>query len=296
MTRRNTAKGGRGFTLIELLVVIAIIAILAAILFPVFAQAREKARQTQCTSNAKQMATAIQMYKQDFDETYPQAYYYANDNSGSGGYVQWSGLIQPYTKNFGMFVCPSDPLKGHVPTNPFDVQVPRLSYTANGAVLARKRRTADPGRVVIDSEINGAADTIIIAEATSSVNCMNDVSNASGTNNKSHRSTNAVMLAGGSTRFTGETEAQGTPLEALTYQKAVADLNVCPTATSNGLSFICYTQPDRHSFGSMYVFADGHAKWMKLEQTLNPNNYLWGKKFYAHNSPIYKPGTTIPVQ
>ncbi len=61
----------RGFTLIELLVVIAIIAILAAILFPVFAQAREKARQTTCTSNLKQIGTAFMMYVQDYDETYP---------------------------------------------------------------------------------------------------------------------------------------------------------------------------------------------------------------------------------
>jgi prepilin-type N-terminal cleavage/methylation domain-containing protein len=61
----------RGFTLIELLVVIAIIAILAAILFPVFAQAREKARQTSCLSNEKQLGTAISMYVQDYDETYP---------------------------------------------------------------------------------------------------------------------------------------------------------------------------------------------------------------------------------
>lgn len=286
----------RGFTLIELLVVIAIIAILAAILFPVFAQAREAARKTACASHSKQMGTAIMMYKQDYDETFPQAYYYLDNNSGAGGYVQWSGLIQPYAKNTGMFVCPSDPLRGHVPTNTFDVQVPRLSYTANGAIIARKRRTSDPGRVVSDAEVDAPADTIMIAEATSFVNCMNDVSNASGTNNKSHRSTNAVMLAGGGTRFTGETEAYGTALEALSVAKAKADLAACPTATSAGLSFICYTQPDRHSGGANYIYADGHAKWQKLERTLDPLNFQWGKRFYAHGSIIYQPGTTIPVQ
>jgi prepilin-type N-terminal cleavage/methylation domain-containing protein len=67
----RTRHRSRGFTLIELLVVIAIIAILAAILFPVFAQAREKARQASCLSNAKQMSTAVMMYAQDYDETFP---------------------------------------------------------------------------------------------------------------------------------------------------------------------------------------------------------------------------------
>ncbi|HEY3298451.1 MAG TPA: prepilin-type N-terminal cleavage/methylation domain-containing protein, partial [Armatimonadota bacterium] len=70
-TKRNS-----GFTLIELLVVIAIIAILAAILFPVFAQAREKARSASCLSNEKQIGLGLMMYMQDYDETYPMAYYY----------------------------------------------------------------------------------------------------------------------------------------------------------------------------------------------------------------------------
>jgi prepilin-type processing-associated H-X9-DG protein len=104
------------------------------------------------------------------------------------------------------------------------------------------------------------------------------------------------MMAGGGTRFTGETEAFGTPLEALSVAKAKADLLACPTASANGLSFICYTQPDRHSGGANYIYADGHAKWAKLEATLNPLNYQWGKRFYAHGSVVYQPGTTTPVQ
>src|SRR5687768_2606669 len=144
-----------GFTLIELLVVIAIIAILAAILFPVFAQAREAARKTSCLSNMKQLGTALTMYTQDFDETYPQAYYYKNNtattNGGSsGGYVTWTVTMSPYIKNVGLFVCPSDPNKGLTPDNPpcnpytdvttlgCEAQVPRLSYLPNSAILPRK--------------------------------------------------------------------------------------------------------------------------------------------------------------
>ena len=87
----------RGFTLIELLVVIAIIAILAAILFPVFAKAREKARTASCQSNLKQIGLAFAMYKNDYDETAPGYNF-------SGG---WVTVLQPYTKNSQIFVCPS---------------------------------------------------------------------------------------------------------------------------------------------------------------------------------------------
>lgn len=103
----NTKK--QAFTLIELLVVIAIIAILAAILFPVFAQAREKARQISCLSNAKQVGTAVMMYIQDYDETMPLAATYA---AGGGSYWDaWPNLIQPYQKNWDMMFCPNNPSK-----------------------------------------------------------------------------------------------------------------------------------------------------------------------------------------
>jgi len=94
----------RGFTLIELLVVIAIIAILAAILFPVFAKAREKARQASCSSNLKQLATASKMYGSDYDECVAPA-----DMQGLGGYMIFTNLLQPYVKNSQLFICPSKP-------------------------------------------------------------------------------------------------------------------------------------------------------------------------------------------
>jgi prepilin-type N-terminal cleavage/methylation domain-containing protein/prepilin-type processing-associated H-X9-DG protein len=92
-----------GFTLIELLVVIAIIAILAAILFPVFSRAREKARATSCLSNLKQLALAINMYTQDYDETMPPAV----EANATGSYTVWH-VIQPYIRNTQIYVCPSD--------------------------------------------------------------------------------------------------------------------------------------------------------------------------------------------
>ncbi len=93
----------QGFTLIELLVVIAIIAILAAILFPVFAKVREKARQTSCLSNEKQLGLAFQQYVQDYDEKYPCGLY-AGSNYGTG----WAGQIYSYVKSTAMFACPDD--------------------------------------------------------------------------------------------------------------------------------------------------------------------------------------------
>lgn len=106
-------SGPRGFTLIELLVVIAIIAILAAILFPVFAKAREKARQSSCASNLKQLGLAVQQYAQDYDETTPQTAI----NMGAGNAVYpngttgqnylWYHPLQPYMKNVQVLNCPS---------------------------------------------------------------------------------------------------------------------------------------------------------------------------------------------
>jgi prepilin-type N-terminal cleavage/methylation domain-containing protein/prepilin-type processing-associated H-X9-DG protein len=105
----------RGFTLIELLVVIAIIAILAAILFPVFARARAKARQTACLSNVKQLGLGFMMYSQDYDERLP-TYYWGEGAAGQANSCVWWAGIFPYVKNVQIYACP-DGARNCTPTH-----------------------------------------------------------------------------------------------------------------------------------------------------------------------------------
>jgi prepilin-type N-terminal cleavage/methylation domain-containing protein/prepilin-type processing-associated H-X9-DG protein len=116
----------KAFTLIELLVVIAIIAILAAILFPVFAQAREKARQISCVSNMKQLGLAVVQYTQDSDETYPIGF-----SDWTGTAPTWPVAISPYVKTYKVFQCPDDSLSGANSGNTWEGTP--ISYVANGA-------------------------------------------------------------------------------------------------------------------------------------------------------------------
>ncbi|MEI6432143.1 MAG: DUF1559 domain-containing protein [bacterium] len=171
MLKSSSCRSNRvAFTLIELLVVIAIIAILAAILFPVFAQAREKARQTSCLSNMKQIALATMMYAQDYDETYPRNWLKGDTTRPDWAQLTWRELISPYVKNGtknpgylsagqvaaveGIFTCPSAP-------------VGRYTYHAHRVVFGGYDWRGD-GNILMPShtmaELQKPADMLVVTE------------------------------------------------------------------------------------------------------------------------------------
>jgi len=159
----------KGFTLIELLVVIAIIAILAAILFPVFAKARERARTTSCLNNVKQLALAFNMYSNDYDETLPYHYVdpasnveldpITNWNLGGNARMNWGAAILPYVKNDKIFLCPS--------ATWVDATKPLLNitYVANGWVLGQA-----------SAAVTKPADTILLQDGSGTTKSGTDVS------------------------------------------------------------------------------------------------------------------------
>ncbi len=168
----------KAFTLIELLVVIAIIAILAAILFPVFARAREKARQASCQSNMKQIGLASAMYNTDWDGRYVMI-----ANSGGGAVfpangVWWEGPLQPYVKNWQVFDCPSWETYAHCAANrnfcPCDDQTDSRYIGGYGINWGRTDLDANweapAGRK--DSQIEDVAGTFLVVESTCIVACL----------------------------------------------------------------------------------------------------------------------------
>ena len=155
----------RGFTLIELLVVIAIIAILAAILFPVFARAREKARQSSCLSNVKQLGMGILMYIQDSDERFPTKWWgpYAHVPGPAypltSNYMTWAEVIAPYVKNDQLLLCPNyAPSQSDMPFSTFP-----FAYHFNGAApeVAGDYSTAGLDYAPM-SEVKAPATTVML--------------------------------------------------------------------------------------------------------------------------------------
>jgi prepilin-type N-terminal cleavage/methylation domain-containing protein/prepilin-type processing-associated H-X9-DG protein len=319
----------KAFTLIELLVVIAIIAILAAILFPVFAQARDKARQATCLSNLKQMGTALMMYTQDHDETYPPTYTYgdptATSNLDGTGIHHWSGFIQPYVKNVRIFVCPSDRIGGLPPTNfslagnnagagipggavSFtaglqDEQAPRLSYTANEALMPRPRggvggvTIGNGSQVVALAAVDAPAETIAVTEFTDYLNAVSGAG-PGGTTYKSHRPANAFA-----------TDAQGSVYDTSTVMTgriygvsptvAASVFLAQPTAPVGGgaLPHLVYVHSGRHAGMDNFLYADGHAKAARVLATLSCASWGWGRRAYSQaGSPaILCPETGQPM-
>lgn len=239
-----------GFTLIELLVVIAIIAILAAILFPVFAQAREKARSSSCLSNQKQIATAILSYTQDYDESYPLAYGKYNGAWASGygasfpakwdtpvdaGFdanseAAWANSIQPYIKSIELFRCPSasEVTLGWSAT-PSRSNPGFSSYAYNGLLMSSPLAAVNaPADVIMVSEAQGKTAYEGVALANPRLICPN----ANEECVYKPRSGGACQTGNGGTGATG------------TYGDAATRW-----VHSNGMNF---------------TFADGHVKWRRL--------------------------------
>jgi prepilin-type N-terminal cleavage/methylation domain-containing protein/prepilin-type processing-associated H-X9-DG protein len=168
-----SASKRRGFTLIELLVVIAIIAILASILFPVFARARENARRTGCANNLKQIALGVMQYTQDYDEKFP---IHATSTDPNTGFVlngmttsstTWIKGIMPYVKSIQVFVCPSAQKVSLVAQEPNATN--SNSYFANGVVIRRDGTTGTPSPLSV-AAVDEAANVIMFQEYINVVN------------------------------------------------------------------------------------------------------------------------------
>ena len=256
------SKTYRGFTLIELLVVIAIIAIIAAIIFPVFAQVREKARRTSCASNMRQIGLAITQYSQDYDETLPSGRIFSmgalpswvpttgfasnaqgpiahGDVTGFG----WVGALQPYTKSLDIFQCPDD----STPFLPaFGIKGPQspVSYALNGNLASASVASATaPSSTVLAFEVSGAYTSINVSnedqENGSSVGVGYNVADATAHLSESYLDGNTTDHGFLQTGYLG-----GLPASA----------------------FALETNPvGRHTGGSNFLAADGHVKWLRPE-------------------------------
>ncbi len=233
-----------GFTLIELLVVIAIIAILAAILFPVFAKAREKARQITCVSNEKQIGLAVLQYVQDNDETYP-----AGDN-GPYWNTGWIGAIYPYAKSAGVFKCPDDPTADGTGGVPF----PAVSYSENLNFMGgadNQTHTVPP--VVTLAQLNAPASTVFVFETQGGgAHVTNPQEQDSGAGNGA---TNCGHPTGTSLSGSGILYATG-------LYPGMSATGTCGAGTLNQI-LISADGGAVHTQGSNYLAADGHAKSLK---------------------------------
>jgi len=229
-------RNNKGFTLIELLVVIAIIAILAAILFPVFAKVREKARQTSCLSNEKQLGLGFLQYSQDNDERF-----YTGLDSRGQGYGEgtgWAGSIYPYVKSAQVFVCPDDS------TQPYFGGAVPVSYVFNGQQICRP---ASNGGI-------NAATTAYTAPSLTVLLC------------EGFGEQGAITVSGENYPSNTWCSASTDGIEVYNCGTGHPTLQLGDMGGGNtGRNWNIYSNPSgSHTGGSNYLLADGHAKWLKL--------------------------------
>jgi len=240
----------KGFTLIELLVVIAIIAILAAILFPVFAKVREKARQTSCASNEKQISVALLSYLQDADEKFPcgthnVGYPGIDPESGQG----WAGQISGFIKSGGLFKCPDDPTE---PGSNESVD----SYALNSNLIETTSNMNTGGPMATPSGINSStltspAATVMLFEEEGN---QADVTNLQGNTNGEFTSTlgDGLDAPDGTKTTTSYLWTYATGYMGASSLKPQANV---PTSAVGV-----------HIGGSNFAFTDGHVKWLRGNQ------------------------------
>ena len=264
----------RGFTLIELLVVIAIIAILAAILFPVFAQAREAARKTACLSNCKQMGTGVMMYSQDYDEILPAAGYSYNSSISVNDLrnPKWMDVVQPYVKNDHIFDCPSDTATKKfvsLATNPnrgTGTNPPGGSYLINTAYNGGGALAGPAGQSL--AVIGSPADTIFIAEGPSVVN------------NQFYWSSGAAAPNPPLTPFATYPATSGSDNNSFHMDtKAAPAYFGYQDSTGRRYLFL-----GRHNNQGNLVFCDGHAKSETVDKPSATHNVNGKNIFYRWSS------------
>ena len=320
----------KGFTLIELLVVIAIIAILAAILFPVFAQAKEAAKKTSCAQNVRQAGLALIMYQGDWDDVFNPGYYYNNPlytgTLDATGINSWSGLVMPYVKNVHMFVCPDDQIHGQAPTNftgdnqgegvPAgakatnpnieDNQAPRLSYAVNEELMPRPRGgiggvpIGQPQNIVVSTAVDDPANTITVCEFTDYLNALSG-GGPGGIAFKSHRPIDALALDAAGTIPYDVSNTNNFPIYTVSPTASKTLFDEQPTIPFGSASYphLVYLNSGRHGgkIGDNFDFQDGHTKFFQVKQTLDCTHWMWGKFAYNQgNAQILCADTGLPLQ